>query len=98
MVLAITNQNPNRMKITNRTDRENFTMLAILKQLEIAGVDPKVLTEDQSWFSNNTISHEKAEEWKQWFITETRKNFNLTKRKAEKEFSWFNLSYGLREI
>ena len=86
------------MKITNRTDRENFTMLAILKQLEIAGVDPKVLTEDQRWFSNNTISHEKAEEWKQWFIAETRKNFNLTKSKAEKEFSWFNLSYGLREI
>lgn len=98
MVLAITNKNPNRMKITSRTDRENFTMVAILKQLEIAGVDPKVLTEDQHWFNNNTISPEKVEEWKQWFIAEARKNFKLTKGKAEKEFSWFHLSYGLREI
>jgi hypothetical protein len=86
------------MKITSRTDRENFTMFAILKQLEMAGVDPKVLTEDKFWFSNNTISPEKAEEWKQWFLTEARKNFKLTKKKAEREFIWFNLTYGLREI
>ena len=83
--------------MTNRTQREEFTMRAILKQLELAGVDPSVLTEDKEWYSNNTISQEKADEWKQWFIAEARKTFKMPKKTAEKEFSWFNLSYGLRD-
>ena len=86
------------MKITNRHDRETFVMAAILKQLELAGVYPKVLKEDKEWFYNNTISRDKAEEWKHWFIAETRKIFKITKKKAEQEFTWFHLNYGLREI
>lgn len=86
------------MNISNRHDRETFVMTAVLKQLELAGVDPKCLTEDREWFKNNTISRDQAEEWKQWFLTEARKNFKFTKKKAEHEFMWFHLNYGLREI
>ena len=84
------------MQTTSRTDREIFTMVAILKQLEIAGIDPKVLKEDAAWCSNYSITQQQREEWKNWFIAEARKTFSLNKKLAEEEFNWFNQSYGLR--
>jgi hypothetical protein len=84
------------MKTSTRTDREGFVMQAVLKQLELAGVDPKVLKEDPTWFSNNTISAELHEEWKSWFISQVRKRFKYNKKFAEREFSFFNLNYGLK--
>ena len=71
-----------------RTKREAFALSAVHKQLEIAGVDKSVLeTDHDSWFSNNTITEEQHAVWKAWFIGEAR---------AEKEFSFFDLGYGLR--
>ena len=35
------------MNMATRTQREEFTLVAILKQLEIAGVDPTVLSQDR---------------------------------------------------
>lgn len=84
------------MKTLTRTDREEFVMTAVLKQLELAGVDPKVLKEDPSWFSNNTISTELHEEWKSWFISHVRTRFKYNKKLAEREFAFFDLSYGLK--
>lgn len=86
------------MKRLTRTDREEFVMEAVLKQLELAGVDPSVLKEDKTWFSNNTITKELHEEWKSWFISQVRTRFKFNKKLAEHEFLWFNLNYGLREI
>lgn len=83
--------------MATRTQREEFAMTAILKQLELANVNPSVLKEDKAWYSNNTITPEKHSEWRTWFIAEARKVFKLTKKAAEKEFGWFSLSYGLRE-
>jgi|694.fasta_scaffold00580_18 hypothetical protein len=85
------------MNMATRTQREEFTMVAILKQLEIAGVDPTVLSQDKEWFSNNTITKEQHDEWKKWFIAEARKTFKMNKKLVEREFQWFNLSYGLRD-
>jgi len=83
--------------MTTRTDRESFALSAIHKQLEIAGVDKSVLeTDHDSWFSNNTITNAQRVVWKAWFISEARRLFRMTKKSAEKEFSFFDLSYGLR--
>jgi hypothetical protein len=84
------------MKTPNRTSRESFVMEAVLKQLELAGVDPGVLTSDEQWYSNNEIEPAIHEEWKKWFIAETRKRFRFTKDGAAREFSYFDLSYGLK--
>jgi hypothetical protein len=80
-----------------RTKREAFALSAVHKQLEIAGVDKSVLeTDHDSWFSNNTITEEQHAVWKAWFIGEARRIFHMTKKSAEKEFSFFDLGYGLR--
>jgi hypothetical protein len=82
--------------MTNREKRESFAVTAVHKQLEIAGINSGVLKEDAEWFRNNTITQKQWEEWKSWFITESRKVFKFTKREAEKEFGFFDLNYGLR--
>lgn len=76
--------------------KQEFALVAIHQQLEIAGVDKSVLHEDKEWFSNNTMSSEQHQHWKQWFIQQYRLNFKSSKKEAEREFSWFDLGYGLR--
>lgn len=83
------------MKKTKLTKLE-FALVAVHKQLEMAGVDSSVLKEDKEWFSNNTMTTEQCNQWKSWFIEQYRLNFKRSKKEAEREFSWFNLGYGLR--
>lgn len=82
--------------MTNREKRESFALAAVNRQLEIAGVNSSVLKEDKEWFRNNTITQKQWEEWKKWFITEAQKTFKFNRRTAEKEFTFFDLNYGLR--
>lgn len=77
-------------------DRDAFVMEAIYKELDLAGVSHSVLEKDKEWFSNNTMNQQQHQQWREWFIAESRKRFRLTKKLAEKEFSYFDLSYGLR--
>lgn len=83
------------MRAAKLTQQE-FALVAIHKELEIAGVDKSVLQSDKEWFRNNTMTPEQHKAWKKWFIDEYRLNFKRTKKEAEKEFSWFDLQYGLR--
>lgn len=76
--------------------KQEFALVAVHKQLEMAGVDTSVLKEDKEWFSNNTMTTEQCSQWKSWFIEQYRLNFKRSKKEAEREFSWFNLGYGLR--
>jgi hypothetical protein len=80
----------------NREKREAFVMEAVYKELDLAGVDHSVLKSDEQWYQNNTMTPEQHKEWKKWFIAESRKIFKLTKKGAEQEFQYFDLSYGLR--
>ena len=81
----------------NSNKKKDFAIEAIHKQFEIAGVDPSVLERDpEEWFNNNTMTQQHHELWKDWFIVECRKRFRTNKKMAEKEFSWFDLAYGLR--
>lgn len=83
--------------MSNRTQREAFVMSAIYKQFELANVDQSVLeTDKDAWFSNNTMTPQQHEEWKIWFIAESRKVFKINKKVAEREFQFFDLSYGLK--
>ena len=83
--------------MNNREKRETFVLTAIYKEFELAGVDASVLeTDKENWFSNNTMTRIQHDEWKKWFIAETRRVFKFTKKAAEHEFQHFDLSYGLR--
>ena len=86
------------MNLISRTDREQFTISAIFKQLSLAGIPLSCLTEDKDWRINNTISKEKSDEWKQWFIAECRNTLKFTKKEAEEEFVFFEKKHGLTKI
>jgi hypothetical protein len=81
----------------DRTSRENFSLAAIYKQLDLAKIDRSVIeTDKDNWFHNNTMTPGQHQEWKTWFIEEFRKVFKKSKKEAEREFSFFSLNYGLR--
>lgn len=85
------------MKVKKLSPLE-FGLLAVQKELELIGLDISVTHSDPQWFHNNTMTQAQYEEWKQWFISEYCLNFRATKKVALKEFSWFNLAYGLRVV
>lgn len=70
-------------------------MEAILKQFEIAGVEPPLLGSGEiSPFKAHNISSSQREAWKRWFISEARSRFKMKKREAEEEFIFFSSHYG----
>lgn len=83
------------MKKTYKDPTEQFGWNAIYKMLEIAKHDEGIVYEP-NWFSNYCMTDEMCDEWKEWFIKEAGKKLRLNKHRAEKEFSWFNLAYGLK--
>lgn len=89
---------------------EQFTLDCINKEFEIIGSTNRwntfeelcewsKLEENKHWYSHNVFSTpEQFKQWKQYFM----EHFydwqpkRVSKRTAENEFSWFNLSYGLK--
>lgn len=82
----------------DRSSREEFIDLAIKKQLEIAGLPVTVLKEKpKSWFREYTITSAQHNAWKKWFIAEVKQRFKMARAAAEREFSYFDLDYGLKQ-
>ena len=89
---------------------EQFALDCINKQFEIIGDSHRwdsweelcewsKLEENKHWYSDFCFeTPEQFREWKAYFM----EHFydwqpkRVSKREAEREFSWFNLSYGLR--
>lgn len=88
--------------------KKNFVKAAINKQFKIAGHDytyklavaePKYEGDDfmaKQWLNRFTITFEQEREFMNWFIPKVMKVFKVNKVMAERQWSWFNLSYGLR--
>lgn len=83
------------MKKTYKDPKEKFGWDAIYKMLEIAKHEEGIVYE-HNWFSNYCMTEEMRETWKAWFILEAGKRFRMNRYRAEKEFEWFDLSYGLK--
>jgi len=82
----------------DRNAREAFVIEAITKQLEIAGLDPALLKASPStWIKDHHITEDQRSEWRDWFISELRNRFKMSKKAAESEFSFFDLQYGLSQ-
>lgn len=100
------------MSKNKKISQEEFIKLVINKELEIANAnityddiinDAKKPLEEQTlkhWYTDNSFKTvEQYLEWKQFFFnhfSDWQPKRNSTKTKIAKEFSWFNLLYGLK--
>jgi hypothetical protein len=61
-----------------------------------AEYDEEFVKED-GWYSKKTWTKDQREDFKNWFIKETKKELKFNKTMAEKEFAWFDLNWGWKE-
>lgn len=58
----------------------------------------KLVQKSKPWYQLYIFeSEQEFNEWKEFCINLFRKELKMSKAKAESEFAWFNLSYGLRQ-
>ena len=89
---------------------EQFALDCINKEFEIIGstnhwntfkelCEWSKLEENEKWFTDNVFATlEQFKEWKQYFMDHFYdwQPKRVSKRTAENEFAWFNLSYGFK--
>lgn len=98
------------MLLRNKYTHEQAIIAMINKSLEKYGIDFAYIKENQSkikqetgkeWYQVYTFdTPEEYENWKQFCIeimTKKLRPYNLSKKRAEKEFQWINLSFGLTQ-
>lgn len=71
----------------------------INKMFEIAGHDVKyedLLDRKDDWYAQYTMTQEQYEVWREYSIKYIKKEKKVPMKYAEREFAWFNLSYGLK--
>ena len=79
---------------------KSFFIQAINKQFEIAGhdLDYTAAQNEKDWFNKYTMTTQQHEDYKKWFIKAFQKKYKGSKKRAEHEFLWFDLGWGLRII
>ena len=66
--------------------------------MEIAGHKERYddLLDLPKWFIDFTMTQAQSDEFRDWFVAETKKRMRWSKKRALSEFSWLNLMYGLK--
>lgn len=59
-------------------------------------IESPEIKDDPEWFKNKTLTDEEYLKWKEYSIALMRRELKMSKIRAEKEFLWLNLMYGLR--
>lgn len=77
-------------------NRQNISDHLVEYQLKMVGKTIEEVTNDEYWFTNNTMTQEQHEEFKAYAIPLLKKVFKFNKSKAEQTFSWFDLQFGLK--
>lgn len=77
-------------------NRQNISDHLVEYQLKMVGKTIDEVTNDEYWFTNNTMTQEQHEEFKTYAIPLLKKVFKFNKSKAEQTFSWFDLQFGLK--
>lgn len=90
--------------------KEKLVIELINKQFEIAGHDMTYdklkelgLNKEQddpseNWYVKYTKTTTQAEEFREWAIERIAEVLDVSKAKADYEFSWWDLSFGLKEV
>jgi hypothetical protein len=64
-------------------------------QLNMIGKDFSETEKDKEWYCNNRITEQQHKEFAAYAKTQIQKVFKCGKKRAEKEFMWFDLMCGL---
>ena len=80
-----------RPKLTEQT----IAMHLINEQLAYVGKTWDEVKDDPEWYSNNQLTEQQFNNWKEYSVKTIQKVYKFDKQQAEYEFSWFNLGYGL---
>lgn len=77
----------------------NFAEKAFDKMFQVVGFEKwdKEFTKQSDWYLQRTWTSKQSNDFKKWFLTEIKKDLKLKKTQAEKEWQWFNLSWGWKE-
>jgi hypothetical protein len=80
--------------MSNKYDK--FVTKALDKMFTYAGFEglDKEFTKQEDWYMQKTWTQEQSDDFKQWFITEAKKDLKFNRTMAEKEYSWFGLMWG----
>lgn len=81
------------------TKQEKIELLRedlINKQLSYSGKTFKEVVHDKEWFRNNTITKDQYDSFKKYSLKKIKKTLKCNNERAEKEFLWFDMSFGLK--
>jgi hypothetical protein len=79
---------------------DKFLKKALDKMFQTVGFESfdGDFAEQKDWYSKKTWTDEQANTFKTWFIAEGKKDLKFTKQMMEKEYAWFNLKWGWKEV
>jgi hypothetical protein len=86
-------------RLTREEKQKLFVENVINKMFEIAGHDVTyndIKDRKDNWYAQWTMTMEQSEEWKQWGITEIKKQFKYSTVMAEREMGMVSLMWGLK--
>jgi hypothetical protein len=81
--------------MSNKIDK--FVKKALDKMFTYVGFDSfneEFTKKYDDWYQRKTWTEEQSSDFKNWFITEGKKDLKFNKRTLEKEHAWFNLKWG----
>lgn len=68
----------------------------INKMLDPHGINIEDIRDSTTWFYDYTWSYKESLEYRKWAIDYLSKSKRTSKKLAQKELQWFNLTYGLK--
>lgn len=82
----------------NKIDK--FLEKALDKMFQVVGLASwdREFTKKQDWYMEYSWTEEQIDEYKKWFIQTARKDLKLNKQLALKEWSWFFLMWGWKQV
>lgn len=81
-----------------KINKDNLYDHLIEYELTMVGKTVEEVKKDEKWFSNNILTTEQHQSFKEYATELIKKTLKLKQKKAELQFSWFDLMYGLRVI
>jgi hypothetical protein len=76
---------------------DKFIKKALDKMFTYVGFDSfneEFTKQHNDWYQQKTWTEEQSNEFKQWFISEGKKDLKFNKQMLEKEHAWFDLKWG----
>jgi hypothetical protein len=79
---------------------DKFLKKALDKMFQAVGFESfdGDFADQEDWYTKKTWTDEQANTFKAWFIAEGKKDLKFTKQMMEKEYAWFNLKWGWKEV